>query len=306
MTLTHYTPDETDEQGQQKGPRAPQRSVNGSTPYTGLSFQGEALGHSETVARRSRKGRSTFVVTRAHERRMQGADPVIGGMLRFTTDTGVTITGRTLSDLADAWIRSEHPEELSEAHGGARVCSCDDRTHPVLVLDRSDGSAPVYDPSTGQYEVRDVPVQGCHCGTYRPLLGTEARPRAYQQKGPGRGTHGADYLAATIGVDATRAVNRAKRRRQGWTDTHLARSYGVPARVPSHLAARDWAREESVIADALGRTDDPVVEIHDFPGVTVTIRRSAGSRMSVALNRGGTLTRFQARTASAIARRVIA
>jgi hypothetical protein len=67
-----------------------------------------------------------------------------------------------------------------------------------------------------------------------------------------------------------------------------------------------WAPELAVINARLAATDEPEVSITDFPGVTITIRRNAGTRWAVQVVRGNDVKSFRTRTASPIARAVIA
>jgi len=85
------------------------------------------------------------------------------------------------------------------------------------------------------------------------------------------------------------------------------RSYNVRRAVKraSTRAARPWAREATVIAKHMAG-DAPEVTVTDFPGVTITIRRNAGTRWAVNMVRGSETISFRARTVDAIARRVIA
>lgn len=296
-----YGVDPSDVAGQAKGASYTPPVRSGATPERPTPDR--VRGTFETVATRTRKGRSTFRVTRRHARFVVGLDPVretLGkaddGGMAFTT-RGVRITGQTLADLADGWVRAFHPYALSEVHGGRRQCTCDDRTHTVVVLDRGDAYKPVYDRETGQYVTAEVPVRDCHCGFPR-MLGTDFG-LSYEQIGPGRGVHGADYLASYVGRDTVRKEARARRRRNPST-AHLSRAYGVTPRVPSGVLPTE------VIASALAASDHPVVTITNIPGVRLVVRRPAsGGAMTVRLTRNGASTTFRARTVARIARALV-
>lgn len=250
------------------------------------------LAHFDSVQRRTRKGRSTFEVTGRRERRMSGAHPLLPDSVPdwesgtiYDPTTGLTHRA-DLSAFADAWMRAEHPEAVSVVHGGTQACVCDDLTQPAIVIDRGTGR-PIWvgakkDGTPGHYVIREMVVRHCHCGWAR-LLGTDM---------------GLSWAEMT--PNPYRAAYRSARKGQG----NGARTAKRQAR--RHAVTAPWADEAAIITAALAETDAPVVEVTSFPDVVVAIRRQPNGRMAVTLTRGAEVVRFRARTAGAVARRVIA
>lgn len=234
-------------------------------------------GRFDTVQRRTRKGRSTFEVIGRRNRYHTGADPIREAIDDVELSTGVRLSGRNLAELADAWVARFHPEELSTARHGTRACECTDLTVRSLVIDRAT-SQPIWDRKAQNYLTRDMIVRRCHCG-WESLVGTDLG-MSWQQLTP----------------NPYRCAYRGRRK----SDPNRARK----ARTAQVRAA--WADETETIAAHLAASDEPAVEIHDFPDVTIAIRRRADGVLSVTLTRGVETLRFRARTAGAIARRVIA
>jgi hypothetical protein len=196
-------------------------------------------------------------------------------------DTGIR-SGADLVALADAWVRIHHPEVLSERHYGTAECTCSDLTVRAIVLDREQGFQPVWED--GAYVTAEVPVRACHCSDFPALLGTDLG-LSWQDMTP----------------DPRRTVayrGRAKARRN-------ARERAARARERVATVC-PWQDETDTLSAVLSATDEPVVTVETFPGVTVVIRRTVGGRLNVRMTRGDESIRFTARTAGAIARRVVA
>lgn len=318
--------------GASLGVPAPERPVlNGRTPHYGVPEWRAAMGTPESIARRSRKGRSTYEVTAAGRRYMVGRDPF--------TESGdlVMVDHRTLVDMADAWMA---------LHDSPDECSCDDLT-AVLPTFRARVTWNVPErgcqgPSLVSHDIertgeRVVRIRRCHCARYQRLLGLDGgRRNSWQELTPGTSTNGRRPSRMSL---------RAPRRRAsdpGAPITHDGRvvAYGTShgrltelcaptgdastiwhghtlitranargknvARATRREAARaDWADESSVLVSALNATTEPTVEV-TFPGVTVTIRRDAGTRWAVTIVRGDETVRIRTRTVGPIARAIVA
>lgn len=144
MTLTHYSPDPADAAGLALGAPAPERRTpSGRTerPQPNL-----ALGHAETVARRSRKGRSTYDVLRRHHAHVVGIDPFrdVPGDASFAEVRAmggfVSVDESTAADWADAWCRL-NGHEIEPVVGTAMGLSWEAITH---VDNERDGTRTVH------------------------------------------------------------------------------------------------------------------------------------------------------------------
>jgi hypothetical protein len=245
------------------------------------------FGRFDTATRRTRKGRSTFVVTGRRNRWHVGPDPVLATVADegYGIDVdGVRLTGVTLADVADAWVRRFHPDSLSEHLGGTRPCTCDDLTQPALALDRVT-KEPKWVPEQGRYVTRDMTVRTCHCSPMPRLVGTDLG-RSWEELTPD------PYRSAYL--PATNASKHAKRDRKRAKLRKLA------------AESCPWAEETQVLATILNDSETPVVTVTSFPDVTIVVRRTASSPMRVTMTRGSDVVTFRARTVGAIARRVVA
>lgn len=291
MTITQYSPVEDDQVGAERGPKHKRTSSSGATPESGIPAWRAGLGHFDTVQRRTRKGRSTFVVTERRARRMR-AD-----VDSFTIDEDghvqavereARLTGQTLALLADRWMVENAPDLVSEHHGGTAQCTCDDLSAESVTYGRTDRK-PVWTGtgSTG-YRTSELVVRRCHCG-WQSLLGSDMG-RSWQEMTPD------PRRVTTFPQSADRNAARTAARKATRTVREAAQA----------AEAEKWADETAVITSALQEATEGDVVTLAWPGVTAAITFRTGSPMTVRMTRGDETLTFRSRTASAIARRVVA
>lgn len=143
------------------------------------------FGMSESVPVRSRKGRSTFKVTRHHRRYLTGPDPVRETIARLVDPATVTaeletvdvdavrLDTLTLAAIADAWIVANDPAM-------DRPCTCDDLSDTWIITRRG---VVTWDPDAQSYVTRERRVRRCHCRPFPALLGSDLG-RSWQEMTP--------------------------------------------------------------------------------------------------------------------------
>lgn len=340
--VTGYSPVIEDLRGAERG-AAVERGAEASgsarqtiTPEWKVADRGTP----DTIVLRTRKGRSTFEVTSGHTRHMTGLDPVtpysdVSGLPNI-----VRLDHVTLVDLADAWIA---------AHDQDHVCTCDDLTVTVLVLDKR-SRQPMWQTERQAYLTARRTVRACHCRPFPRLMGLDGgRRNAWHEMTPEQAVP--SYRVAQGRMERRRRVTLRRRRSDpgtpvvdaagsllyhavivgsvhkivsGHTDRELvcvgheiksrgsAVKRGAQTARTTHTARKreleraPYAQELSVIEHALSASDDDVITITEFPDVTVSVRRNAGTRWAVTLVRGNQTTTMRTRTAVPIARAVIA